>query len=104
MLKSVIGRVRLIGMLEGVSYLILLGFAMPMKYIWHQEIYVKVCGWAHGILFILYCLCLLRAFLGKALTFQHCCRLFIAALLPFGPFVADRKLKDMSEKHGSEIP
>ena len=95
MLQSVIGRVRLIGMVEGVSYLILLGIAMPMKYIWHQEIYVKIFGWAHGVLFMLYCLALLMALLGKKLTFQHCCVLFIAALLPFGPFIADRKLKEM---------
>ena len=97
MLKSVIGRVRLIGMLEGVSYLVLLGFAMPMN----DEIFVHYCGWAHGILFILYCLCLLQAFLGKVLSFQYCCGLFIAALLPFGPFVADRKLKEMTVHPGS---
>jgi len=95
MLQSVIGRVRLIGMMEGVSYLLLLGFAMPIKYIWHNEIYVHYLGWAHGGLFILYCLCLLQALLTKKLTFKWCVGLFIAALLPFGPFVADRKLKDL---------
>jgi len=91
MLQSVIGRVRLIGMMEGVSYLLLLGFA----YIWHNEIYVYYLGRAHGVLFILYCLSLLQALLTKKLTFKWCVGLFIAALLPFGPFVADRKLKDL---------
>jgi integral membrane protein len=95
MLKSVIGRVRLIGMMEAVSYLILLGFAMPMKHIWHNEIYVKYFGWTHGVLFILYCLSLLQGLLGKFLSFKHCVILFIAALVPFGPFVADRSLKEL---------
>ena len=115
MLQSVIGRVRLFGMTEGVSFLILLGFAMPMKYIGGQPIYVKVFGWAHGALFILYCLALLQALpiLVKKLPhktdyiilfpfiipvshgYSFCYLLFIAAFLPFGPFVADRKLKGM---------
>jgi integral membrane protein len=95
MLQSVIGRVRLFGMTEGVSFLILLGFAMPMKYIGGQPIYVKVLGWAHGALFILYCLALLQALVAKKLSFAYCCGLFVAAFLPFGPFVADRKLKEM---------
>ena len=59
MLTTLIGKFRLTGIVEGTSYLLLLGVAMPLKYIWHMPIYVKVVGMTHGILFILYCLLLL---------------------------------------------
>ena len=45
---------RSIALLEGLSLLALLFFAMPMKYIGGNDIYVKNIGMAHGVLFILY--------------------------------------------------
>ena len=45
---------KIIALLEGTSLLLLLLFAMPMKYIAGDPIYVKNIGMAHGILFILY--------------------------------------------------
>ncbi len=95
MFATVIGRLRITGILEGISFLLLLGFAMPLKYIWHQEIYVRYCGWAHGILFILYCLCLLHAKLAHRWKLKFSLVLFLAAFIPFGTFVADRKLRSM---------
>ena len=94
MLNSIIGRLRLVGMLEAVTYILLLGFAMPMKYIWHQEVFVHYIGWAHGLLFILYCLALLHAKLALKLSITFSLALFIAALVPLGPFFADRKLRE----------
>ena len=43
-----------IALLEGISLLLLLFFAMPMKYIYELPIYVKVIGMAHGLLFVVY--------------------------------------------------
>ena len=88
MLSSIIGRLRLVGMWEAVSYILLLGFAMPMKYIWHQEVFVHYIGWAHGLLF------LLHAKLALKLSIAFSFALFIAALVPLGPFFADRKLRE----------
>ena len=96
MLNSIIGRLRLAGILEAVSYL-LLGVAMPLKYIWHQKIYVKYCGWAHGVLFIVYCLALLHAKLAYRFSLKYSAVLFVAALVPFGPYVADRKLREVDK-------
>ena len=48
------GFFRIVAILEGVSYLLLLFFAVPLKYIWHIEIYVQTIGMAHGILFMAY--------------------------------------------------
>ena len=95
MLGTIIGRLRITGILEGISFLLLLGFAMPMKYIWHQEIYVRYCGLTHGILFILYCLCLLHAKRAHGWKLKFSLVLFLAAFVPFGTFVADRKLRSM---------
>ena len=47
---------RWLGRFEGCSFLLLLGFAMPMKYIWLQPQYVHVVGMAHGGFFVAYLL------------------------------------------------
>ena len=51
-------RLRLVAKIEGVSFLILLGVAMPLKYAAGLPIAVKIVGWAHGVLFILFVLAL----------------------------------------------
>lgn len=88
---------RIVGCLEGLSFLLLLFFAMPMKYILGDATYVKYIGMGHGVLFILYLLVL----------FAVCHRLkwpltmflmgLIASILPFGPFIFDLKLKNISK-------
>ncbi|MEC9073494.1 MAG: DUF3817 domain-containing protein, partial [Myxococcota bacterium] len=60
MLSSSIGRLRLIGWIEGTSYLLLVGVAMPLKYLAGQPMAVKITGWIHGLLFMLFCLILLQ--------------------------------------------
>ena len=50
----IIRRFRSVAIAEGWSYLILLGIAMPLKYIWDMPLFVKYVGWAHGILFVAY--------------------------------------------------
>src|SRR5262249_12017979 len=53
-LNSAIGRLRLVGYAEGVSFLLLLGVAMPLKYAAGMPEVVFWVGLAHGILFMLY--------------------------------------------------
>jgi integral membrane protein len=92
MLSTVIGRLRVTGFLEGLSYLLLLGIAMPLKYIYGMPQAVQIIGMAHGILFILY---ITLAIQGKVVYRWSLMKLFwlgVASLLPFGPFVADYKL------------
>ena len=43
---------RIVGFLEGISFLLLLFIAMPLKYIWDTPIYVKYIGMGHGVLFL----------------------------------------------------
>lgn len=51
---------RLVGFLEGLSFLLLVFIAMPMKYIWDQPLLVKYVGMGHGVLFIVFYWCCLR--------------------------------------------
>lgn len=88
-----IERVRKVGIVEGVSYLLLLGVAMPLKYLAGIAIAVKVIGWAHGALFVLLAAVALHALLSKALKFGEAFMVGIASLVPFGPFLIDGKLK-----------
>jgi integral membrane protein len=88
-IRTSIGRVRLSGMAEGVSYLLLLGVAMPLKYFADMPMAVTWVGWLHGLLFMLYGLFVLLALIDGKLPFSKCVLAFFAALFPFGPFLID---------------
>jgi len=89
-----VGRVRLCGLLEGASFLLLLFVAMPLKYLFDMPMAVRYVGMAHGVLFILYVLLILLALLEKKLTIGKAGLAFLASLIPFGPFLIDRRLSD----------
>ena len=96
--RSVIQRLRVLGTIEGISFLVLMGIAMPLKYGFGHAHATFWPGLVHGVLFLFYCAALAHAkmVLGKPLGWAM--KLFIAALLPFGPFVMDRGLKrDLDE-------
>lgn len=86
-------RLRMVGMIEGISYLLLLLIAMPLKYMAGWPWGVKVVGWAHGILFVLYLGLALQCTLKYKWPFRRLIEAFLAAILPAGPFVWDRWLK-----------
>ena len=92
-LNSTLGRFRLVAIMEGLSFLVLLGIAMPLKYFADMPLAVKYIGWVHGLLFVLYIVLLLKVSalykwgLGKVAV------AFIASILPFGTFILDKKLK-----------
>jgi integral membrane protein len=84
---------RLVGWIEGVSFLLLLGVAMPLKYAAGRPEYVKVLGWAHGILFFAFGALLAVVHSGANWPLKRSALVFAAALLPFGPFLIDRRMK-----------
>lgn len=92
MLTTTIGRLRVVGFLEGLSYLLLLGIAMPLKYLFDLPQAVSVIGMAHGILFVLYIALAVQAKFVYRWPFTKMLLLCIASILPFGPFYADYKL------------
>ncbi|MGS4344536.1 DUF3817 domain-containing protein [Myroides odoratus] len=84
---------RITAFLEGVSLLVLLFIAMPLKYIWDSPYMVQKVGMAHGILFIAY---IVFAFLIKnELKWSNKTLLLacIASIIPFGTFVVEKKIK-----------
>ena len=89
---GVVRRLRWVGIIEGVSYLVLLLIAMPLKYIANEPIYVRYVGMAHGCLFILYVLLLLQAAIEEKWSIFRVVWLFCASLLPIGTFITDRQL------------
>ncbi len=83
---------KIIALLEGTSLLLLLLFAMPMKYMFHEPIFVKIIGMAHGILFVAYII--IMAIMQKIesnWSFKTLGIISIASVIPFGTFYIDKK-------------
>jgi integral membrane protein len=87
-----LGILRLIGLLEGISYLLLLGVCMPLKYMFDMPEYTRPVGMAHGVLFVGYCILVLIVAFQKKWSFVTVFWALLASLLPFGTFVADKKI------------
>lgn len=93
-----LSRLRLVGLLEGISFVVLLGIAMPLKYLADQPLAVRYVGMAHGILFLLYLLALVPVALDFRWRWKTIALAVLASLLPCGPFVFDAKvLKSLAE-------
>jgi integral membrane protein len=90
-LRRIVDRVRIVGMAEGVSWLLLLA-AMPLKYQFGNPMGVKIMGPIHGALFVLLLCVIFQAWEKKALSFGKAVMVFIASLIPFGPFFINHSL------------
>lgn len=91
-LDTPLGRLRFIGFWEGVSFLLLLGIAMPLKYLADRPEAVRIVGMAHGILFLLYVLAAIHAALAQNWNWRRTGLVLLASLLPAGPFVLDARI------------
>jgi integral membrane protein len=84
---------RYIGIAEGISFILLLGIAMPLKYYAGIAEAVKYTGWIHGLLFMAYIVLALKAQLIVKWSFWEMIVVLGASLVPFGPFMLEPKLK-----------
>jgi integral membrane protein len=91
LIKSPLGQFRIIAFLEGCSYL-LFGLTMPLKYYYGLPQPNYIVGALHGTLFILYMVLLLRVSIVNKWKLPKMILAFIASLIPFGTFYADKKL------------
>jgi integral membrane protein len=94
MVDTPIRRLRLVGFLEGMSYLVLLGIAMPLKYLGGMPKAVTIVGTAHGVLFILFFAAMAEVAVRRrpippGLGWKGA----LASILPCGTFVFDAWLK-----------
>ena len=86
---------RLVGLLEGISFLLLLFVAMPMKYMWGNPILVKYVGMGHGALFVAFLAVLFIVCEKQKWSLKIFLMGLVASILPFAPFLFDRKLKQL---------
>jgi len=90
--KTKIGLLRILGFLEGVSLLILVFVAVPMKYYYGNHFVSKTLGPVHGALFLLFLFMALLVGLQKKWTFKTGLLVFVACFIPFGTFYLDNKI------------
>lgn len=83
-----------ISLLEGISFLLLLLIAMPLKWIFGMPLAVKYIGWAHGALFIAYAFQLVYVGFTYKWQFSRILLYGICALLPLAPFWVEKKLRE----------
>jgi len=85
-------RFRVIAFIEGLSYIILLFIAMPLKYLADMPTPVRIVGMAHGILFLLFVGGMTEVILRYKWSIGRAILVFISSLIPFGTFVVEAKL------------
>jgi integral membrane protein len=97
MLSTSLGRLRVVGFVEGISYLLLLFIAMPLKYLAGMPLAVRYVGWIHGMLFMAYVAVMLLAAVDREWGLWKTARAFVAAVVPFGTFYTDREWREEEE-------
>ena len=90
-MKKSLTILRILAALEGISFIVLLGIAMPLKYYFEQPEPVKIVGMAHGVLFVIYTINLLIVHLQFKWNLSVTFAAFMASFIPFGTFYADYK-------------
>ncbi|HJS54858.1 MAG TPA: DUF3817 domain-containing protein [Chitinophagaceae bacterium] len=85
---------RKMGIAEGISFLVLLCIAMPLKYFFHQPLAVKIFGWIHGVLFVAFLFLAWEVKTDRNKSLKWLAAAFVAAIVPTGTFFFDKKLKE----------
>ncbi len=92
LLKTQLGRLRVLAFTEGVSFLVLLGVGMPLKYAFGMPTPNRIIGMAHGLLFVLYVLLVIQCAIEFSWGWRKTCLALLASIIPFGTFWADVRL------------
>ena len=95
--SKILQQFRIIALLEGLSFLILLFIAMPFKYVLDLPQIVSVVGMAHGVLFVAYIIWLYMAHSEQKWTIKKSFLAFMASLIPFGTFWFDRRFLSQNQ-------
>lgn len=92
-INTTLGQFRWVALFEGISFLVLIFIAMPLKYVADLPEMVRYVGMAHGVLFVLYAILLLMVWKEHRWKFSKVLVAFVASLVPFGTLWFDRKLR-----------
>lgn len=79
-----------VGHAEGISYLVLLGIAMPLKYFFDFPQAVRIVGSLHGILFVAFIFMIAWFVVQKKMSILSAVKAFVLSLVPFGTFYLNR--------------
>ncbi|MDQ1162563.1 integral membrane protein [Chryseobacterium sp. SORGH_AS 447] len=91
--KTKIGRLRMIAILEGISLLVLVFIAVPLKYGFDNPSLVKMMGPVHGSLFLLFLFTTLSVGVEQGWKFKEITwKVLLACVIPFGTFYIDHKI------------
>jgi len=90
LLQSPLGRFRAISAIEGISYVLLVFIAMPLKYGLDQPQMVKVLGMAHGVLFMAFVAALVLSMMAQRWPLTRAAALLVASMVPFGAVWIER--------------
>lgn len=93
LLQTNIGRLRIIGFLEGTSLITLFFIAVPLKYIFGEPFLTRPVGTIHGVLFLLFVFNALSAGVEQNWKFKETTwKVLLACIIPFGTFYIDNKI------------
>ncbi|WP_394346595.1 DUF3817 domain-containing protein [Winogradskyella aurantia] len=81
---------RITAFLEGISYILLLFLAVPIKYVWEDPQYVKLLGMPHGLLFIIYIVIAFWIKDDMEWSSKDFALVLLASIIPFGTFYVDK--------------
>lgn len=87
---------RLVGWIEAVSFLLLLGIAMPMKYSAGDPRLVQLIGPIHGLLFMVFIAQVVYCYVEQKIDGKLTLACAIGAFLPFGPMLYHRRLGELA--------
>ncbi|OWK37478.1 DUF3817 domain-containing protein [Fimbriiglobus ruber] len=103
MLNTPVGRLRAIGFVEGISFLLLLGVAMPLKYLADMPLAVRVVGTAHGVLFLLFFAAVAEVTVRRPWwSVKFWATAAVASVVPGGTFLFDVWLRRNEEARAAQ--
>jgi integral membrane protein len=94
---------KIVAITEGISFLVLLLIAMPLKYMLDIPEPVQIMGWIHGILFMVFIFFAILVFTNFEKEVMWLVKVLLSSLIPFGPFILSRELKMEEQMISAEI-
>ena len=101
-MRNPIPVVRVMSLLDAISYLILLGIAMPLKYMWDMPMAVRIVGSLHGVFFSVLGLATLGSMIQTHWKIKEGAKVMIASIIPLAPFFLDRWIKAEAQRADDE--
>jgi integral membrane protein len=101
MLKTNLGRLRVLSLIEGLSLVLLVFLAVPLKYLFDSPLLVRYVGMAHGVLFLALIFMTIITGIELGWKFKRMAIIMLASVIPFGCFYVENKIfKTLEPREG----